>query len=265
MAKTTEQKLVVDSTEGAKITNVSMKIAQDGKSVEIIITSTISVVKEVEHTKNFDETFSIVNPMELAGHKLLDYKPKKGCQETLINYIRKGIEMNLPPFRAPFVDPSEENGKIVYKVGNKPAVGHSPIWWAEQFKAFMPSKNSRMSNELQQAALLGRHMKYLFEEKGYTVEAAWRAVCNDSRDIGNHWNSVGAKHDFESTGSRKVGDFFNLANTCKILSNSDGSGFLLAGGGYYINGNEYPLAGLVTFNNPNNCYYNSVGLLVLDV
>ena len=163
------------------------------------------------------------------------------------------------------MDHSEENGKIVYKVGNKPAVGHSPIWWAKQFKAFMPSKNSRTSNELQWAALLSRHMKYLFEEKNYTIEEAWRAVCNDSRDIGHYWNSVGAKHDFEPTGSRKVGDFFDLANTCKILVKSDGSGFLIAGGDYTNKSAECPLAVLETFNNPNKIFRSSVGLLVLDV
>ena len=265
MAKTTEQKLVISSTEGAKITNVSMKIARDGKSVEIIITSTIPEAREVEHTKKLDETFPIVNPMDLAGHKLLDYKPQKGLQEMVMNYIRKGIEMKLPPFRAPFVDPSEEDGKIVYKVGNKPAVGHSPNWWVKKFKEFMPSKNSRGANELQWAALLGRHMRYLFEEKNYTVEAAWRAVCNDSRDVGHYRNSVGAKHDFEPTGSRKVGDFFDLANTCKILVKSDGSGFLLAGGNCYFNSGKYPLADLVTFCNPYDDYCSSVGLLVLDV
>ena len=163
------------------------------------------------------------------------------------------------------MDPSEENGKIVFKPGNRPAVGHSPMWWDETWKKFMPSKSSRSGTDLHWAASLGKLMKYLIDEKNYSEEDAWKAVCDDSRDLGHYCNSKDAKHDFEPTGSRKVGAFFDLANTSKILKKWETPGFLLAGGNYNYNSFDFPLVDLYTFFYPFNDYYYSVGWLVLDV
>ena len=265
MAKTIEQKMVLSAPEGGKITKV--KIADDGKSVEIII-ATEAVQEQqpaVMNTENFDEVFPIIAPSELVGHKLLKHKPKTRRQERLLADIRKGIELELSAFRAPCMDPSEENGAIVFKPGNKPAVGHSPVWWDETWKKFMPSKNSRSGTDLHWAAFLGKQMKYLVEEKNYSVEDAWKAVCDDSRDLGHYWNSKDAKHGFEPTGSRKVGEHSDLANTCKILRRWEASGFLLAGGDYYNCSGYYPLADLGIINGPDGSYNYSVGWLVLDV
>lgn len=265
MAKTVEQKWVVNAPEGAKITQA--KISDDGKSVEIIIASETTEEQKpaAVNTENFDVMFPIIDPSELIGHKLLKHKPKKRRQERLMADILKGIELKLPAFRAPCMDPSEENGKIVFKPGNKPAVRHSPVWWDETWKKFMPSKNSRSGTDLHRAAFLGKQMKYLVDEKNYSVEDAWKAVCDDSRDLGHYWDSKDAKYAFEPTGSRKVGAFFDLANTCKFLKKWGASGFLLAGGDYIAYGDSYPLAGLCAVDNPNYDYCNSVGWLVLDV
>ena len=264
MAKTIEQKLVLSAPEGAKITRV--KIAEDGKNVEIII-ATEAVQEQqpaVMNTENFDEVFPIIDPSELVGHKLLKHKPKKGRQQMLMNDICEGIKQKISAFRTPCMDPSEENGKIVFKPGNKPAVGHSPVWWDKKWQEFNPEKNSRSGNRLERAAYLGTIIKYLIDEKNYSVAAAWEAVCDDSRDLGHYWNSKDAKHDFEPTGSRKVGAFFDLANTCKILKKWEASGFLLAGGDYRNFSNNYPLADLCSVDCPDDDYGSSVGWLVLD-
>ena len=258
-------KLVLRAPEGAKITRV--KIADDGKNVEIII-ATEAVQEQqpaVMNTENFDEVFPIIDPSELVGYKLLKHKPETRRQEKLLGDIRKGIKLKLSAFRAPCMDPSEEDGEIVFKPGNRPAVGHSSVWWDETWKKFMPSKNSRSGTDLHWAAFLGMLMKYLIDERNYSVAAAWEAVCNDSRDLGHYWNSKDAKHDFEPTGSRRVGASFDLANTCKILKKWEASGFLLAGGYYYYYSNEYPLADLYTVDYPSNSYNFGVGWLVLDV
>ena len=247
----------------------------NGKSVEVIITTEVlqEQQSDVENTKifdeifpiNFDEIFPIIDPSELIGHKLLKHEPKNRRQERLLDDIRKGIDLKLSAFRAPYMDPSEENGKIIFKHGNKPALGHSPVWWDETWKRFMPSKNSRSGTELHHAAFLGKLMKYLIDEKNYSVGNAWKAVCNDSRDLGHYWNSKDAKYEFEPTGSRKVGLFCDLANTCKILKKRGASGFLLAGGRYCNFSEGCPLADMSTINNPSDNYYYSVGWLVLDV
>ena len=223
------------------------------------------VFSSPEGTKNFDEVFPIIDPSKLVGHKLLKHKPKTEPQKKLLADIQRGIEMKLPAFRVPCMDPSEENGKIVFKPGNKPAVGLSAVLWDETWKKFMPSKNSRSGTELHYAAFLGKLMKYLVDDKNYSVTSAWEAVCNDSSDLGHYLNSKDAKRDFEPTGSRKVGEHFDLANTCKILKKWEASGFLLAGGSYYDVSYDYPLADLDVFKRPEDCYYGSVGWLVLNV
>ena len=265
MEMTTEQKWVVNAPEGAKITQA--KISDDGKSVEIIIVSEVAEEQKTATTnvENFDEMFPIIDPSELIGHEILKHKPKTRRQERLLADILKGIELKLPAFRAPCMDPSEENGRIVFKRGNKPAVGHSPHWWKKTWREFMPSKNSRSGTELHWAAFLGKQLKYLVDEKNYSVEYAWKAVCDDSRDLGHYWNSKDPKYGLEPTGSRKVGAFFDLANTCKILKKWKASGFLLAGGYCCDVSNNCPLANLDPFNNPINNYNFGVGWLVLDV
>ena len=160
---------------------------------------------------------------------------------------------------------SDEEGNICYKAGMKPAVGKSANWWKEKAKEFMPEKDSRLGTTKERIAFLGLLIKYLIEEKGYTVANAWKAVCDQSKDLGHYWDSEDAKHGFEPTGSRPIGEWYDLANTGKITVDDVSGGFLLVGGNYYNNGNYYPLAGVVTFNYPNNNYFNSTGWLVLSV
>lgn len=225
-----------------------------------------TIVQETDFsTQNFDEVFPIIDPSELVGHKLLKHKPQNRRQEKLLANICKGIELKLPAFRSPCMDPSEENGIIVFKPGNKPAVGHSAVYWDEIWEEFMPSKNSRSGTNLHWAAFLGKLMKYLIDEKNYSVTAAWEAVCNDSRELGHYWNSKDAKHDFEPTGSRKVGEHSDLANTYKILKVWEAPGFLRTGGCYSVYSNSCPLADLETIYYPRDFFNLGVGMLVLDV
>ena len=221
--------------------------------------------QKVVKTQNIDEVFPIIDPRELVGHKLLNHVPKTGRQRYLLNLIQKGIKMKLPAFRAPIMDPSEENGKIVFKSGNKPAIGYSAVWWDETWKKFMPSKNSRSGTDLQRAAFLGKQMKCLIEDYNYSVEEAWKAMCDDSCDLGHYKNSKDTKHELEPTGSRKVGEYFDLGNTRKFVKKSGYSYFLYAGGDYKLYSIDYPLVSLYRIINPNVDYFCSVGWLVLDV
>ena len=261
MAKTTEQKLVYSSPAGQRITRVD--IAKDGKSIEIFTVAEIQNKETV--IENFDDMFPIIDPRELIGHKLLEHDPQHDQQRWLKNAILEGIKQNLPAFRAPCMDPSEEDGKIVFESGNRPATGHSPSWWRKKWKEYMPKKNSRSGTDLHWAAFMGKLMKYLVEEEQYSVEKAWEAVCDNSRDLGHYWNSKNAKNDFEPTGSRKVGKFYDLANTYKIIQKWGYSSFLLTGGHYGSTGAGRPLTYMNTISFPNDVHSASVGWLVLDV
>lgn len=267
MAKTIEQKLVLSSPKGAKIIKAKLKISADGKSVAFSIVSELADEQQpvTVNTENSDEVFLIIDPSKLAGHELLNHKPKKGRQQILMKDICEGIIHKLPAFRTPCMDPSEENGKIVFKPGNKPEVGHSPAWWDKKWQDFNSKRNSRSGNRLERAAYLGTIIKYLIDEENYSVADAWEAVCNDSRKLGHYRNSEGAKGGCELTGSRQIGPFFDLGNNCKIIRESEASGFLLAGGCYFNYGDLYPLADLETIDDPYDLCDNSVGWLVLDL
>ena len=262
MAKTTEQKMVFFVPEGTKITKAGMKRSRDGKSVEFFITTEFIQELNMDH---FDELFPIIDPSELIGHKLLEHKPETERQSKLLKDIQKCFELKLPAFRAPCMDPSEEDGKIVFKAGNKAAVGHSPVWWKEECRKIMPTKNSRIGTELHRAAFLGKQIKYLIEKKRYTVEDAWKAVCDESRLLGHYRNSPASIRAFELTGSRQVGGFYDLANTYKIIETWEPSNFLMVGG-YYNNFSDMcPLMDMLSINNPEENLENSVAWIILDV
>ena len=177
------------------------------------------------------------------------------------------IKSGLTDFRAQRMDPSfNENGNISYQAGRKPAVGKSPTWWKENAEKFIPEKRSRMGTTKERIAFLGLLIKYLVEKEGCTVSYAWKAVCDQSKGLGHYWDSDDAKHDFETTGSRKIGEWYDLANTFKItMDEKKASGFSLVGGYCNYNGNFYPLADVSGVYNPNGDYDYSVGWLVLDV
>ena len=267
MKKTAEQILLIKANEGMKNTRASAEVLENG-DVKICI---ISEILEVENQigtilQNFDEIFPIIDPSELIGHKLLEHKPKTEKQEKLLAKICEGIERKLPAFRAAYMDPSEENGQIVFKPGNKPAVGHSPVWWEETLQKLIPNKNSRMGTDLHWAAFLGKQMKYLIQKREYSVEKAWEAVCDDSCNLGHYYNSKHARLYFEPTGSRKIGEFFDLANTTKIIKDSKGTDtLLLAGGCCNVHSRRNPLSDIGIITNKDGCYQSSVGWHILDV
>ncbi len=238
MDKTTEQKTVL-TVEG-KITRVNI---------------------------SFNERFPIVRASTLSlKDSFLKHKPQTMEQERLKNSITAGIKAGLKDFRHPAMDPSLDNGNIVYVKGKKPAVGKSPKYWDSKAKKFMPEKNSRMGSRLKYDAFLCLLIKHLIEEKGYKVADAWKAVCDDSRKLGHYRNSKNAKGKLEPTGSRKVWKFYDWVNTCKIVKDENSaSGFSLVGGGYCNDSDYYPLADVDTIYDPDYCYYYGVVWLVLDV
>ena len=213
----------------------------------------------------FEEMFPIVEASKLSlDDEFMRHKTKTVRQKWLKETLMVSIKAGLKDFRRPTMDPSFKDDKIVYEAGLMPATRKSCNWWRENAKKFMPERNSRLGTETQYAAFLGVLIKYLINEMGYTVSQAWKAVCDDSKELGHYWNSENAKRSFESTGSRLIGLFYDLANTCKILSNDDGSVFRLAGGVCYGLGDGNPLAGMYTVNGPYGSYGCGVGWLVLD-
>lgn len=220
-----------------------------------------------------EEYFPIVKASTLSlEDDFLKHEPETEEQRSLKNRIIAQIEFEvkygsgcLPDFRAQRMDPTlDEKGEILYQAGKKPAVGKSAIWWTKKAKEFMPQKESRLGTIKERCFFLGLLIKYLIEE-GYEVSEAWKMVCDQSKDLGHYQDSQNAKHEYESTGSRKIGPWYDLANTSK-LAWSRFHNYALLGGFYIFNGDEVPLSYFSeNIIGDSDMYGSFVGWIVLSV
>lgn len=64
---------------------------------------------------------------------------------------------------------------------------------------------------------------------------------------------------------RKIGDFWDLANTSKITYDPETGGFFEYGGAYTNNSKTYPLAYADNFSNIDEPRELSVGKIVMDI
>ena len=269
MNNNTVQEWILTTGIGQKIVHV--EISNDRHSIKYYTIPELKTEKaQMEgNSQEFEEMFPIVDIEGLSlEESFMQYEPQTSDGKRVKASIIKAKEIGMKNFRIPAMDPAfDDDGEtIIYCAGRKPAVGKSAKWWEENAPKFMPSKNSRLKDDLQADVVLGvMRIKYLVEEKGYQVAEAWKAVCVDSKDLGHYRNLKNAKHDFETTGSRQIGKCFDLGNTCKIVKKREASGLVLFGGSFNVDSNSYPLADADCIRNPDvdrNC---SVGELVLDV
>lgn len=256
MKTTTEIEIKVS---GTKVTNAM--VMPDGTcKLTIEMTNAVSNVTEVK-----DNTFVWVEASKLRLHdEFMQYKPKTDEERKFKLLLAKAIKSGLMDFRRPKGDPSFNKGGICYEYGKAPAVGKSYNWWNQVAKKFKPEYNSRLGTKTEYVAFLGVLIKQLVEI-GWSIEKAWDAVCNDSKELGHYWDSKNAKHDYESTGCREICGFYDLANCFKILAEDEGaSGFWIAGGYYGSNSCHCPLADFGNCYALDDNYDDSVGWLVLD-
>ncbi len=264
MKNTAKFEMVFNAQNGTKFNRAT--ISEDGQTITVECSVVCPKISASNSTKNFEEMFPIVEASKLSlKDNFMKYKPQTKEQKRLKKSLEASIKEGLKDFRRPIMDPSiDEDGNITFKAGNKPAVGKNCYWWEEKAKAFMSEKNSRLGILKEYDAFLGTLIKYLVDEEKWSVEDAWKAVCDNSKKLGHYYNSENAKHTFELTGSRPVGKWNDLANTYKIVGDSE-YGFSLCGGFFNISSYNCPLAVVCTDGNPNCNRNRSVGWLVLSV
>lgn len=258
MKTTTEIEINVS---GAKVTNAI--VMPDGTCKLTI--EMVNVVSKATEAELRNETFMLVEASKLSlNDSFMQYEPKTDEKREFKLLLEKAIKRGLKDFKRPKYDPSFCGDGICYESGKAPAVGKSYNWWNQVAKKFKPEYNSRLGTKTEYVAFLGVLIKQLVES-GWSVEEAWNAVCNDSKELGHYWNSENAKHDFEPTGCREICGFYDLANCYKILAeDEEAGGFWLAGGDYSDGSYDGPLADLDHNHGRNDDYYYSVGWLVLD-
>ena len=267
MGKTTERRIVL--MVGETITRAN--IIDGGNAIEIFsVSNCYEHSEEVKGTQEYIEKyFPIVRASTLSlKDEFLKYEPQTDNQRAFKEKLVSAIKSGLSDFRAQRMDPSsDEEENIFFHAGMLPAEEKSADWWYKTAKEFLPEKESRLGTTKERIAFLGLLIKYLIEEKRYTISGAWEAVCDQSEKLGHYWDSENAKHNYETTGNKQIGEWYDLTNTFKIIVDDEICGFSLVGG--YCNGDgnyyHYPLADIYCLDNFNYDIIDSVGWLVLSV
>lgn len=241
---------------------VEIKKLPDGRS--LVVQEVSEEVVPAFKVLSEDELVLIEAERLSLGDKFMQHEPCTEAEDKAKNLIIESIVAGVKSFYRPKFDPSFSADGIQFVAGKKPAVGKSYEWWYDVANRYASSRNSRLGTCLEYGAFLGVLIKRLAQE-GKTVEWAWAAVCNDSKELGHYFDSDNAKYEFEHTGSRLSYGFYDLGNTCKILAADDSSSyFWLAGGSCIDCGSNLPIATL----NHKDCrcsgYNDSVGWIVFS-
>lgn len=184
------------------------------------------------------DAFELIKVSKLSlDDKFMRHRPRTFDQRECKRMIEMVISKGVKDFYRPKFDPSFDcnGGGICFNPGNKPLTRKTYNWWEVAAKDFAPERGSRLGTELEYMGFIGVLLKKMVTQ-GWTVKDAWYAVCDDSRKLGHFCDSVGAKNDFELTGSREVCGFFDLANTYKILAKDSEGFYSLASGDYHERG-----------------------------
>ena len=228
--------------------------------------------EEIKGTQEYIEKYFPIVPASTFSieDEAFKHEPKTDRQKQFKDMLFTAIKSGLSDFRAQRMDPSlDEEGNICFCVGKSPAIRRSIKWWDENAKKFMPEKESRIGSVEQRIAFLGALIKHFVEEKVYTVEEAWKAVCDQSKYLGYYADSPDSPNiyqSFDRTGSRKVGKWYDLGNTYKICFDDQEGGFVYVGGHYESYGNESPLADIGGVEKDKNCQHKrATGWIVLSV
>lgn len=259
---TLEMKIAIPEVKGGRCVLAEMK---DGY---------ILAKFEIEENGEKNENSSIpkselecrIDPNIFAGEWLEHQPTTQRQKETLTLWQEAKAKGRLHAFTCMTIDPSVKDGKLVYQKGLPISTGLSQRQWAKLLKEYNPSRNSRQMTRTEYAC---RNL-FLIQrlvESGYKIEEAWRAVCDDSKNIGHYRNSDNAKGDFEPTGSREVCGFCDLGNVWKFIAEDswdEAGGFWAAGGNYNDDCDNYPVAVLYHFLNVGDGYRYGVGMLALD-
>lgn len=183
-----------------------------------------------------EDVFVRVQASKLSiDDEFMKREPVTEAEHIFKELVEKAIKSGLKDFFVPKYDPcgSKDGRSIYYLSGNKPAVDKRYDWWEKVAKEFDPKRKSRLGTKTEYIAFLAVLIKELVACCGKSVEWAWNAVCNNSWELGHYLNSPNAKHTYEVTGRRRVYDFYDLANTYKMLAEDKETGCIWLAGGHY--------------------------------
>jgi len=216
--------------------------------------------------KEKDRMFVLVEASQLSiNDDFMKYDPTTDKQREFKKLLTKAIRSGVSDFLRPKLDPSRywEWGKLklIFEPNRSPAVLEynstegfvldpkhpslrEQIYYSLEMEAkrYLPERGSRIGTPTEYVVFLGVLIKKLISS-GWSVSAAWYAVCDNSCELGHYLDSKNGHQFFEKTGSRQICGFCDLANTYKLLFDEDGV-LYVAGGYYWDFSSERPLASL---------------------
>ena len=158
----------------------------------------------------------------------------------------------------PVYEPSKNSkGNLRYTAGKEVLLALNSYEWEKKFEEYSPKNGSREASITTYFLLLLRWLK----DGMATIEQ----LADNSKEIGNYWDSKDAKHSREKTGEREFGGLYGfVGNTYKIVKDSESdSGVSIVGGYYHTFGDSYPLADVLHVEDPHDTRFTGVGLLEL--
>lgn len=215
---------------------------------------------------DFESVFKLIEPKKLQmTDSFMQHDPGTAEQAKFYERLKAAIEIGVPAFRAPIMDPSftdKAGTAITYAAGKDVAWGKSAIKWKDLANNLYPEKNSRIGSPRERAIFTGMLLKFLTEEQQVPIKVAWRMVCDDSATIGHYCDSRGAGFSYEKTGRREVAGFYDWGNMCKLVIQNDLA--QIVGGNAKVYGDMYPLTHTDEVIHQNSALNYAVGWIVTD-
>lgn len=199
---------------------------------------------------------------------ILSYKGKNQ-NDAIADFIGKIWQIKRDahePFWTPIMDPSSKDGMIIFEKGLEPFVCYPFALW-ENNLAEEPSVDGKKWSIGSGFHAYARAVDIINQlvSMGWAPAKSIEAVVINSADLGNWKDSPKSSSKIELTGSRQVGNYYDLGNTFKFIKNSDGT-WGLTGGSFVNSGANAPIASIIR-TNPTwyNCdMYFAVPLLILE-
>lgn len=195
---------------------------------------TIVFLKYEPGSVAFEKMFPVVNVDEIRlTDDFMDYEPENEIASRIKRSVIEAKENGMKNFRKPAVAPSlgqYNSCTLIYLPGNKLICDLTVEEWEEQFKRFMPEKNSRMIDDLQNDVFIANLIKY-FVEIGYDKKAVWSTFCADSTFIST-WGC-------EKTGVKKILYWYDIVTVGKLVKSHKDSGYYIYGKEHIKNGKRF--------------------------
>lgn len=191
---------------------------------------------------------------------LLNYTPNDQREYMFLEDLKSAINACVPNFKVPAYAPSfatRDKKQVQFVSGEFPAVGKS---YRENLVIAKESK-LQIGTIYHYTLYLATIALRLMQQLGYPLKDAIKAVCVDSRDVGNYSNSYSSLLKIEKTGSRMIVGFYDLANTYRIVSkNYNANSYYIVGGDYQSLSYMNPLA---TTSNNTDSWLSCVAFFIM--